>query len=205
MKTRTVLLLGCVLALSVQAATTRREMWVWKDAQGVTHYSDIPAPGAKKIEIVGTTPVPTSPPPAPAAAASPPEPKPAREYTTLEFTSPEKDAFFFGPQTEVPVTLSVAPGLMEGDELVWYLDGNRVDEATNSASYTFKNLARGTHSVVAVIRDANGEEKIRALSRSFTVRQEAMNNPRNVGPALKPKPTPQPAPTPTPPPPKSNK
>lgn len=205
MKTRTLLLLGCLLALASHAATTKREMWTWKDAQGVTHFSDTPVPGARKIEIVGSTPIasPSPAPPTPAVSTAQPEKK-VREYESLEFTSPEPDEFFYGPETDVRVALAIKPGLMEGDELVWYLDGNRVDEATNSGTYSFKSLPRGTHTVVAVIRAADGEERIRAMSRSFTVRQEATNNPRNVGPALKPKPTPRPAPAPAPPP-KSNK
>lgn len=206
MNTRTVLLLCGLCAAASQAATTTREMWVWKDANGVTHYEDKPTPGARKIQLVGSAPVPAPSPPLQPATTPPaaaPEAKPSREYSSLEFVEPEKDAFFFGPDSEVTATLSILPGLMDGDELVWYLDGNRVEPATNAASYTFKALPRGTHTVIAVIRGPDGEEKIRALSRSFTVRQEAISNPRNVGPALKPKP---PTPTPPPkPPPKTNK
>ena len=51
MKTR-VLLLGCLLALSSQAQT-RREVYEWKDADGVKHYSDYPQPGARKIILNG--------------------------------------------------------------------------------------------------------------------------------------------------------
>ena len=40
MKTRTVLL-GCLLAMAVQAQESRRELWTWKDANGVTQYSDL--------------------------------------------------------------------------------------------------------------------------------------------------------------------
>jgi hypothetical protein len=202
MKTRTLLLLACAIAFACQAETTKREMWVWKDSSGVTHYSDKPEPGAKKIEIIGSTPVAAPQPPPPVASTPPPAAKaPVREYTALEFVSPEPDEMFYGADVEVPVTLHIAPGVMEGDELAWYLDGNRVDEATNAGSYTFKSLPRGTHSVTAVIRSADGEEKIRAMSRSFTVRQYSKDNPRNVGPTLKPKPTPHPVPTPPPAPP----
>jgi hypothetical protein len=189
-------LVGCMLALSSQAETTKREMWVWKDANGVTHYSDKPAPGAKKLEIVGTTPAAVpQPPPTPAASSAPPA-RPEREYTLFEFTRPVPDETFFGPESEVSAALSVEPGLMDGDQVTWYLDGNRVDEAQGSLSYTFKALPRGTHSLNAVIRDAEGVEKIRSRSRSFTVRQNTVDNPRSVGPTLKPKPTPLPAPTP---------
>ena len=48
MNTR-VLLLGCLLALAVQAQETKRELWTWKDANGVTQYSDRPVPGACEV------------------------------------------------------------------------------------------------------------------------------------------------------------
>lgn len=198
------MLLCCAFALASHAETTKREMWVWKDANGVTHYSDKPEPGAKKLEIIGSTPVAAPQPPPPVASSPPPATKPPpREYKALEFVTPEPDEMFYGADVEVPVTLHVAPGVMEGDELAWYLDGNRVDAATNAGSYTFKDLPRGTHTVTAVIRNADGEEMIRALSRSFTVRQYSKDNPRSVGPTLKPKPTPVPAPPPPPPKPSS--
>jgi hypothetical protein len=205
MKTRMLWLLCCLLALSSQAQTTNREVWVWKDANGVTHFSDTPGPGARRMEISGTTPA-APPPPAPAnpsrpeasQGSTPPADSAAREYRTLEFTSPDRNAFFNGPDSEVTVQLRSDPELMPGDELTLYLDGNRVEEARNSISFTFRNLPRGTHTVNAVIRDANGVEKIRSLSRSFTVRQTAVNNPRNVGPSLRPGPVPLPAPAPSP-------
>jgi len=207
MKTRMLWLVCCMVALSSQAQTTKRELWVWKDANGVTHYSDKPEPGAKKREVVGTTPVappaPASKPESPVAQAPKPESPAVREYTRLEFTAPDRDQVFNGQDSEVTIELSSDPGLMAGDELTIYLDGNRVDGARNSFSYTFKNLARGTHTVNAVIRDAEGVEKIRSLSRSFTIRQTTVNNPRNVGPSLRPKPTPLPAPSPPPPKPSS--
>jgi hypothetical protein len=196
MKTRMLWLICCMVALSSQAQTTKRSLWVWKDASGVTHYSDKPEPGAKRMEIVGTTPIVPSSPPSP-VQATPPGP-PQREYTLLEFTAPDKDASFFGPDTEVTVELRSEPGLMGGDELTLYLDGNRVEDSNNAFSYTFRNLARGSHTVNAVIRDADGVEKIRSMSRSFSIQQTTINNPRNVGPALKPKPTPTPAPAPAP-------
>ena len=37
-----VLLLGCLLVVTSQAQT-RREVWQWRDENGVTHFSDYPA------------------------------------------------------------------------------------------------------------------------------------------------------------------
>ncbi|MDH4053308.1 MAG: DUF4124 domain-containing protein, partial [Rubrivivax sp.] len=65
MNTR-VLLLGCLLALSVQAQESKRELWKWKDANGVTQYSDRPVPGATRVEMYTSAPVqPATPAPRP--------------------------------------------------------------------------------------------------------------------------------------------
>jgi len=207
MKTRMLLLLGCMLAMSSNAQTTKREMWVWKDANGVTHYSDIPAPGAKKMEIIGTTPVAPPPSQAPSASSAPARPavRDQRRYTSLEFLAPEDGGTFFGPDTEVEVRWRSEPELASADQLSLYLDGTVVEAARNASYYKFTNLERGSHSVIAVIRDGRGEEQIRSTPRSFSIQQTAVDNPRNVGPALKPKPIPPPAPAPKPAPPKSNK
>ena len=96
------LLLGCLLALTSQAQT-RREVYAWKDAQGVTHYSDYPQPGARKILLNGApsttkaTPPATTPAGATPAAAKPAAKPGATEvvYDRLEIWSPENGANFF--------------------------------------------------------------------------------------------------------------
>ena len=52
MNIRVLLLLGCLFALSSQAQETKRALWTWTDANGVTHFSDRPVPGARKVEIM---------------------------------------------------------------------------------------------------------------------------------------------------------
>jgi len=213
------LLVGCMLAFAVsEAQTTRRELWVWKDANGVTHYSDMPAPGAKRMEIVGSVPMSAAAAPASGGSSEGRSEgsgegsgadragKPtATQYTSLEILSPESDASFFGADAVVDVSIGSEPRLALEDQLLLYLDGRPVEGSPNASSYTLSNLERGTHSLSAVILDAKGNQKIRSAPHSFTIQQTTVDNPRNVGPALKPKPTPLPAPGPTPTPPKSNK
>ncbi|MGN6482164.1 DUF4124 domain-containing protein [Luteibacter sp.] len=54
------------------------QAYKWKDAQGVTHYSDSPPPGqgakVEKIQMKGGVSTPSSSTPAPAPAASAPKP-----------------------------------------------------------------------------------------------------------------------------------
>jgi hypothetical protein len=208
MKTRMLLLLGCLLALLGNAQATTREMWVWKDANGVTHYSDVPAPGAKRMTIASggpAAPAEASPPTAaapPTADARPGKVAPV-QYSSLEIWSPENGTSFFGADASVDIRLRSEPDLAPGDRLLTYLDGKLIEGAQDAYEHRLTNLDRGAHSVAAVIIDAQGTEKIRSEPRVFHVKQIGADNPRNVGPALKPQPAPQPAPAPAPP--KSNK
>jgi hypothetical protein len=198
-----VLLLGCLLATAslAQSTTSRREVWEWKDADGVTHYSDAPAPGARKIVIVGSTPTAApvaTPAPAAAGAAAPQAQKlNTVSYSSLEIWSPENGASFFGADAEVNIRLRSEPELAPGDRLLTYLDGKLIP-SENAYEHTLSNLDRGVHSVTSVILDAKGNEKIRSEPVVFHIKQTtAVDNPRNKGPALRP-PPPKPTPKPTP-------
>ena len=86
---------GCIVA--VMAAAVSAQVYTWKDAKGVTHYSDSPPP-ASANQKVRTVDVPPAPPaqarPTPAAtpappgtvarAPAPPVPDPAAEKAAAE-------------------------------------------------------------------------------------------------------------------------
>jgi hypothetical protein len=201
MNTR-LLLLGCLLAFSVQAQETKRELWTWKDANGVTQYSDRPVPGATKVELTGVTTPPSA---TPAPAAVPPgakatvraRDKAVVQYQTLEIWQPAQDETFFGADATVNVRLRSDPDLAPGDRLVLSLDGRRVEGSPDSYEFQLANLSRGAHSLMAAILDAQGNAKIRSEPRVFHVKQPTLIEPRAVGPNLKP-PPPQPTPAPKP-------
>lgn len=177
--------LGCLAAIDGDAQS-RREVWVWKDEAGVTHYSDTPVPGAKKVEIVGSQPVttPAAAPPTPTWSSPPAAAAPVR-YTLLEFTAPGADEAFFGPDAAVFVSVRLQPGLAGGDELKIFYDGTPISNGSS-----LSGLERGEHTLTAVVVDQDDREKIRA-ERKFTVQQHVVANPRNKGPALRPPPTPK--------------
>lgn len=188
-----VLMLGCLLATAslAQSATSRREVWEWKDANGVTHYSDYPSPGARKIVIVGsiatptaTTAAPTTPASRPAAAASAAS---STQYASLEIWSPDSGQSFYGAEATVDIRMRSEPTLAQGDRLLTYLDGKLLP-GDNQYEHNLSNLDRGAHSVTSVILDAKGNEKIRSSPVVFHVREPSViiNNPRNQGPAVRP-------------------
>lgn len=194
-----VLLLGCLLAAAsmAQTTTTRREVWEWKDANGVKHYSDAPAPGARKIVIIGST---TSAVP-PTVAPNTSEPATPRgqpvPYRRLEIWQPANGATFFGLDTVVSVQIRSEPELQPGDQLLTYLDGKLVNDQSQS-QLMLTGVARGTHTLTSVIRDGNGNEQLSSQPVVFHIKQVPVNNSANKGPALKPTPKPTPTPKPAP-------
>ncbi len=196
MNMRVLLLLGCVLALPAHAQEAKRELWTWKDANGVTHYSDRPAPGAKRVEVVHQEP-PPQPASAPVSASSTPKPaaKPAEAaavaYQSLEIWQPRNGESYFGADTTVDVRMRSEPELAAGDRLLLYLDGKLVEGDPTSLEYQLSGLDRGVHSLAAVIVDRRGSEKIRSEPRVFHIKQPTTIAPRAVGPNLQPKPTPR--------------
>jgi hypothetical protein len=188
-----VLLLGCLLALSVQAQETRRELWTWTDANGVTHFSDRPEPGARRVEVTSAAPPARPATPSAAAAARPARADAAAvTYTSLEIWQPENGASFFGADATVNVRMRSDPSLAAGDRLLLYLDGKLVEGAPNSYEHTLSNLVRGVHSLSAVILDDQGNERIRSEPRVFHIRQPSVNPPAAVGPSVRPPATPTP-------------
>lgn len=194
-----VLLLGCTLVATASQAQTR-EIWEWTDANGVRHFSDSPAPGARKITVTAPTPtVQPAPAPAPAAAATRPPTAAPASYTRLEIWQPQNDATFFSPDDVIGVRIRSEPDLMSGDRLVTYLDGKVIEGSENSIELRLSNLERGAHSLTSVIYDARGNERIRSQPVVINMRLPTTSgpNPNTQGPAVRPppqRPTPLPAP-----------
>ena len=182
------LLLGCLLALSAQAQDSKRDLWTWKDANGVTQFSDRPVPGARKITIYSSSaaPVaaPVTSPPVP-AAAKPTSPA-AVTYQSLEIWQPESGESFFGADAAVNVRMRSEPEAAAGDRLLLYVDGKLVEGAQNAYEHTLTGLERGAHSLSAVIIDSAGREKIRSQPRVFHIRQPSVIPPAAVGPNQQP-------------------
>ena len=189
-----VLLLGGLLATAslAQSTTTRREVWEWRDADGVVHYSDYPSPGARKIVIVGSIATASAPPPDAATPATKPSAakadgaKATTTYQSLEIWSPESGASFFGADAVVDIRLRSEPQLAAGDRLLTYLDGKLLP-GENRHEHNVAELERGAHSVSSIIIDAQGNEKIRSEPVVFHVREPSViANPQNQGPAVRP-------------------
>jgi len=170
MRIRTSIL--CLLAFSgpLAAATYK-----WVDKDGVTHYSDHPAPGAETIHV-DTTP-PGSVAPAPAQAPSTGAAAKPFRYTGCEISSPSADQVFNNVHS-VNVSINVLPGLQPDHTIVVKVNGNRVAGwPPSSTSYLLQDLPRGSYGVAAQVLNDKGAVVCNGASVTFHVRQPSMLTP----------------------------
>jgi hypothetical protein len=148
-------------------------VYKWVDAQGVTHYSDQPHPGAVKIEIgaaqtySGQRP---STPLAPAAAARGDAP-----YSICEIYRPSNDEVFLNTDS-VTARVRVQPGVRPGDSAFLALDGRRLPAVVDS-DITVQPVYRGSHSLLLVIEDGQGNVVCQSEPIVFHVRQPSVQAP----------------------------
>lgn len=200
MGTRLVVFFCLAVAFSAGAFGATTPMWVWKDSNGVTHYSDRPVPGAKQISVATMEPsenVPSvTPPPVTSRATTARPAKSAVEYSLLEIFQPANDETFFGADAVVDVRIRSEPDLAPDDQMRLFLDGELIARTKSGPEYSLSGLTRGAHKITAQIVDAQGQAKILSEPRVFHIRQETVGVPsRAQGPSLRP---PPPKPTPKP-------
>ena len=170
-----------LIALSASAA----EMWRWKDADGVVHYSDRPVQGAERIDVLSrqkSTGEIT--PESPKAVATPP---PAEvNFTRCVVTSPANDQVFNNVNT-VDVSVTVEPGLQGDYRLQVLLNGREdADWPAGALSRTLSNLYRGSYTLSARVLDLNGRAVCTGPTINFHVRQPSILAPGRRPPAKKP-------------------
>ncbi|WP_066922572.1 DUF4124 domain-containing protein [Steroidobacter denitrificans] len=181
------------------AAIANQTVWKWVDANGVTHYSDRPVPGAVRMELnvgrsasgsspaaVSTTSSPSAP-----SASSTADASPAIPYRNFEIWSPADGETIPNTGGAVTVNVRMDPNLQPGHQLHLYLDGKLVEDfAADITRFDLTEVPRGVHSVIAIITDASGKRLQQSAQVVFTVRQTSIAQPP-VGPALRPPPKPR--------------
>jgi hypothetical protein len=172
-----VLLAGCVgavLAASDEGDSTTLYRWV--DAQGVTHFSDTPQPGAEKMQVApaqtfSSTPVPGSQSTLPGAPAA------SGIYQACEIAAPTAEQSFFSPDV-VGVSVHLVPELRDGDHLSVSVDGHELPSPGDDVRvFQIANPDRGAHVALAVVRDATGHTLCTSGSVTFYVQRPSLLSP----------------------------
>jgi Domain of unknown function (DUF4124) len=167
-------LLSIVVALTAGATDT----WRWVDANGVTHYSDRPVQGAKKVNI-GSAPKPGSvvAPAATAKSSSQQDQSARMPYSRCVVVSPARDEVFNNVHS-VSASVDIAPALQDADRLRIVLNGRPVTSwPGRSTAYTLTELDRGTYTLAVQVVDADGMVMCNGEASSFHMRQPSLLSP----------------------------
>lgn len=167
---RTLVIAICLML--AMGAVQAQKIYKWTLPNGDIVYSDKPPP-ADQAEEVTLEPLQTfSAPPAPPLASSTPSNAASEPvgYEEFKVTSPSNDATIRDNGGNVQVSLSLTPGLQSGHSIEIMMDGQPIGSG-GGTSVTLTDVDRGTHTVQATVKDAEGKVVSRSNSVIFHLRR----------------------------------
>jgi hypothetical protein len=152
-------------------------LYRWVDAQGVTHFSDTPQPGAEKMQVAPAQTFSAAP---VTASQSAQQPSPgAGAYQSCDIVMPTAEQSFYAPES-VGVFVRLVPALREGDLLSVSLDGMPLNPTGGDArTFMIPNPDRGAHTARAEVRDAAGHTLCSSTAVTFYVQRPSLLSPRS--------------------------
>ncbi len=171
--TRVAFLFMAAAAVAYAGTTTYR----WVDADGI-HYSDQPHPGAEQITLsrapVYSSGQDQSPPAASARPSRAANDAADFRYDSCTVVQPAQDQVLVNVRS-VTISVQANPPKRSGDRVVLSLDGRSVEpENSDQQEFSFTAIDRGTHTISASIRGADGTSLCQTPALSFHVRQPAL-------------------------------
>jgi hypothetical protein len=164
-----------VLLLLVACATAySATVYKWVDANGVTHFSDQPHPGAEKLEISGAQTYGSQ---AAAVAAPPSNINTARPAVAAPpacaIDSPASGQILIDTYS---LNGHVALGRpADGDQAMLRLDGQDISALVGpDGGFTVSQVDRGDHTLTLQVNNAQGEVTCQANAVTFTIRQRSV-------------------------------
>lgn len=160
-----------LVALAATALVHADQVYKWVDAQGNVHYSDKPHPGSEKVKIAPPQSYSTPGTSSETGAPRPPPAGKAVQQYSMTIASPEPESTIWNTRS-VTVAVKISPGLSDGDNVTFELDGRRIGPVARTSA-TFDDLNRGQHSVSATLNTADGQT-ITAGPVTFYLRQASV-------------------------------
>jgi Domain of unknown function (DUF4124) len=168
----TLISIGCSLAL---AGT----VYKWIDENGVVHYSDQPHPNAEKIQLQGAQTYKAQPANAAGEAPAAPASSTPRTYQGCAVVQPTPDQTLADVDS-LTVVVQTDPVLRAGDQIFVTYDGQPLNgNSATGGTFTISPLERGTHTLQAAVRDADGAVLCQTPGVTFYVHQPSVLNPAN--------------------------
>ncbi|MGE5027370.1 MAG: DUF4124 domain-containing protein [Betaproteobacteria bacterium] len=142
------------------------QIYRWVDEQGRTVYSDIPKPGAERVEL---PPLPAFSPPAQSKPAEKPAEPAARAYTVLAIDQPDNEETIHDNNGMLGVALTLAPPLQTGRDhrIRIFLDGEALPDTQTSTHFSLTEINRGGHTLQAAVVDRSGQPLITSAPVTF--------------------------------------
>jgi len=174
METRPIFIL---LALLVVAGAFADVYYTWTDENGIVHYSDLPHPGAKRVELGQNSvsrPRPTTRPVvgSQSRGGDGAETATTTGYESLEVASPSAEETLWNIEATLTVTLALTPALKPGHQVRVYFDGT--PQMVGGTSFQLQEVYRGVHNLQAEVIDATGKLIIRSRPSRFYVQQNTV-------------------------------
>jgi len=171
------ILLSTLLVTSASGAPA----WTWVDDNGVVHFSDRPAPGARQVELTGAQgfSAPTTRPAAASSASTQPTQGARAPYRAINIASPTEQQTLWNIGTVLNVQVEMDPPLLATHRVDLIFDGQRRNLDSASLQMTVPNVFRGAHTLQVVVIDPAGAEVTRSPTRNFFVQQNSIQNPNS--------------------------
>ncbi len=170
-------LILAVLALSVTASAAAA-VYKWVQPDGTVVYSDrAPAENTAPTDLPAIQEIKMPPPPPPSTDTTPDSNQPQQtrgeEYTKLTIAEPADNSTFRNNAGQVNVKLELEPALQEGDSVAIILDGKDIGQG-KSTNVALNNVDRGSHSLQAIVKNAQGSTLISSTPITFTLQRTSL-------------------------------
>jgi len=165
------------------------EIYKRVNPDGTVVFSDEPTQDA---ELINVKPIQTIP--FPKVKTTPSQPQASQQdknsskYISVTITQPLHDEAIRKNNGVINVSIAVKPKLNNavGHLIYLTLDGKDIAKPTSSTTFTLNNVDRGSHTLVATIRDKNGKIILQSAPVTFHLQRYSALNKKHPPPPVHP-------------------
>ncbi len=152
-----------LMTLTTASAEPSKNIYVYKDENGVLVFSDTPRKGAEKLKL--NTPA-LNMPSTDTSIFNEPDNELEKIKFSISVTSPYQEETIRDNTGSVHVSGLIKPRFLQGHQVQLFLDGKAYDKPQTSTIFAMRNVDRGEHNVTLKLLDSQGE--ILATSKPVT-------------------------------------
>ena len=178
-----------ILILTSVSFITHAEMYKWVDDEGNISYSDQPPEkNSKALEPPALTPIPSFKLPAKTIKKELPEEK-ITTYTKLVINSPKHNGTIHNNEGAFSISFSSKPALdiKQGDYFTVSLNNKTTHKNHLTTSASFKNIDRGTHTIMVRLKGKKGKTKISSSPITLHLQRHSVLKNKKPQPPTAPK------------------